>query len=66
MRPTLGKFQAGARNKIRDNARNKNFAGLSLCHHSGCRVNRNAADVAASDLNLTGMDACAKRQADLI
>ena len=66
MRPALGKFQAGAGNEVRDNARNKNLAGLRLRHNSGCGVNRDAANIATPDFNLTCMDPRAERQANLL
>ena len=55
MRPAFGKFQAGAGNEVGDNARNKDFAGLRLRHNSGRSVNSDAANIAASDFNLTGI-----------
>ena len=66
MRPALGKFQAGTGDEVGDNARDEHFAGLRLCHNSGCGVNRDAANIATSDFNLTGMDTRAKRQAQLL
>jgi hypothetical protein len=62
----LGKFQAGAGDKVGHNPRNKNLAGLGFRHDAGCGVHRDAADIPAPDFLSRGMEACAQRQANLL
>ena len=65
MRSAFGEFQAGTGHKIGNDSRDQDFARSGLRHHSSGRVNRNAADVPASDLDFAGVETRTQWQPDL-
>jgi hypothetical protein len=65
LRTSLGEFQAGASDEIRDHSGNKNLARRSMRHDASRGVHGDAADIQTSQFDLAGMQTGAPRQADL-
>ncbi|CUT13619.1 hypothetical protein BF49_4699 [Bradyrhizobium sp.] len=51
----MSNFSPAPGYKLGDDARYKNLLGPGLCHNTSCRVNGDAADIAAHDLDFSCM-----------
>ena len=58
-------FQCGPRYEVRDYAGYEDFFGPGICHYPGRRVDCDATDIAAPDLDFSGMQTRTQRQANL-